>query len=137
MSAENNRATALKFLEEYGKYNPAVLDMLDEGIQWKVMCDRSKLCPLAGTNDKAAIEAGLAGNKASMPEGIQFDIIGSTAEGNQVAVEAESLAKVANEKKDIYQNVYHFIFTFNDSGKITYIGEYCDTYYATAIFVGI
>ena len=52
---------------------------------------------------------------------------GITAEGDRVAVEAESYAKMKNGKT--YQNTYHFLFIVK-SGKIEAVKEYLDTIHA-------
>jgi ketosteroid isomerase-like protein len=47
-----------------------------------------------------------------------------TAEGERVAVEAESKAKLANGT--LYHNRYHFLFVVRD-GRIQAVKEYLDT----------
>lgn len=53
------------------------------------------------------------------------------AQGDKVAVEATSYAKLKNGK--VYQNQYHFLFEFRD-GKILSVKEYMDTKHAYDIF---
>jgi hypothetical protein len=47
-----------------------------------------------------------------------------TAEGDRVAVEAESKARLANGT--LYHNRYHFLFVVRD-GRIQVVKEYLDT----------
>ncbi|HEY4547356.1 MAG TPA: nuclear transport factor 2 family protein, partial [Pedomonas sp.] len=67
------------------------------------------------------------------PEGITFTIHGMTAEGDRVAVEAESLGRHVSGK--MYNNKYHFLAQLRD-GKITRWTEYCDTELITDILCG-
>jgi uncharacterized protein len=53
-----------------------------------------------------------------------------TAEGDRVAVEAESHAKMKSGK--LYQNKYHFLLTIRD-GKIQGVKEYLDTAHADEV----
>jgi uncharacterized protein len=56
---------------------------------------------------------------------------GVTAEGDRVAVEAESLAPLKNGRT--YNNFYHYLFLFR-SGKIYLIKEYNDTLHTAQTF---
>ena len=62
--------------------------------------------------------------------GLRVTPKGITAEGDRVAVEAESYAKMKNGKT--YQNTYHFLFIVRD-GKIQSVKEYLDTIHANAV----
>ena len=136
MTGEKNKQTALRFLELFGAYDPAVLDLLDDGVRMIVGTERTGRCPLAGIKDKKAIWESIEGFKVIMPEGIRFDIKGIVGDEYRVAVEVESYAKLLNGNKytDLYQNVYHFLFKMTEDGKIQHITEFCDTYYATLLF---
>jgi uncharacterized protein len=65
---------------------------------------------------------------------VSFTVKGITAEGDRVAVEADSSAQLTNGKT--YANMYHFLFTFTPDGKITAVREYNDTAYMRASFAG-
>lgn len=54
------------------------------------------------------------------------------AEGQRVAVEAESYAELHNGK--VYNNLYHFVFDIED-GKIKSFKEYMDTQHVVDTFV--
>ncbi len=56
-------------------------------------------------------------------------ILGTTCEGNRVAVEATARTLLGNGRE--YANIYHFLFEV-DGGKITASREYCDTSRAAA-----
>ena len=67
------------------------------------------------------------------PKGIRFTVKAMTAEGERVAVEAESEGLHVSGK--IYSNEYHFLFRFRD-GKIIEYNEYMDTERVTDILCG-
>lgn len=58
---------------------------------------------------------------------LRYEILGTIAEDDQVAVEARSHATMGDGRE--YRNVYHTIFKIQD-GRITGIREYFDTVHA-------
>ena len=62
---------------------------------------------------------------------LSLKVHGVTAEGDRVAVEAESHVQLKNGKT--YNNTYHFLFLFRD-GKIYQAREYNDSQHAAEIF---
>ncbi len=72
-------------------------------------------------------------NEARAGKG-EMKIVGMTAEGNRVAVEAEANIPLKNGK--VYQNTYHFLFIIND-GKIVLSKEYNDSLYASSALGGL
>ena len=56
-----------------------------------------------------------------------------TAEGERVAIEAESYGRHINGKT--YNNLYHFLMVIRD-GKISELKEYMDTMHANEVLVG-
>lgn len=67
------------------------------------------------------------------PKGIRFTVKAMTAEGERVAVEAESEGLHVSGK--VYSNEYHFLFRFRD-GKIIEYKEYMDTERVTDVLCG-
>ena len=80
--------------------------------------------PLSGTKTKAQFGELMGGLGAKIDGGLRLTPLGITAEGDRVAVEAESYGKMKNGKT--YQNQYHFLFQVRD-GKIQAVKEYLDT----------
>jgi ketosteroid isomerase-like protein len=66
--------------------------------------------------------------------GITIEVHGTTSEGDRVAVEAESHARLKNGSK--YNNHYHFLFELRDE-KIVHIKEYHDTQHASIVLAPI
>ncbi len=64
---------------------------------------------------------------ANLEAPMTMTIHGVTAQGDRVAVEAESYGKLKNGS--VYNNKYHFLFILKD-GKIAQVKEYNDTKHA-------
>ena len=65
---------------------------------------------------------------------IQLKIVAMTAEGDRVAVEAETDSKMLNGKR--YNNAYHFVFKLRD-GKFTEVREYSCSHLAQSCFAAV
>ena len=68
----------------------------------------------------------LKGIRVGFPEGLRVEFTGVTAEGERVAVEAVSSARLADGRP--YANRYHFLVQVRD-GKVRQMREYLDTQY--------
>ena len=88
---------------------------------------------ISGTFPKAGILAAAGGIFEAFPEGLRFTIQGLVAEGDRVAVEAESSGLHASGAT--YTNQYHFLFELRD-GRIRRLKEYMDTERVTDILCG-
>lgn len=133
MSAEENKKVVLSFFENFsaGKAAEALGQMADTAT-WTVM-GRPETFALAGTKTKAEFTQLLQGIGAAMPKGLRLTPKGITAEGDRVAVEAESYGEHANGK--VYNNQYHFLIEVRN-GKIQAVREYLDTIHARDVLVG-
>jgi ketosteroid isomerase-like protein len=132
MSAEANKQVVLSFFENFsaGKFDAALALMADTAIWW-VAGNPDKFVQ-AGTKTKAQFAELVQGIGTAMPKGLRVIPKGLTAEGNRVAVEAESYGETANGK--IYNNRYHFLFEVRGS-KIQAVREYLDTMHAKEVLV--
>lgn len=88
---------------------------------------------ISGTLDKEAIRAGAGAIFEAFPEGITFTLGPMTAEGDRVALEAESEGRHVSGA--VYTNQYHFLFEFKD-GQLYRLKEYMDTERVTDILCG-
>ncbi|MDV7245123.1 MULTISPECIES: nuclear transport factor 2 family protein [Rhodococcus] len=87
---------------------------------------------MSGTYDKKRLGELLRGVTSIYKEGaLQITPTGAVAQGDRVAVEAESYAELNNGR--VYKNQYHFLFEIAD-GKIIHVKEYMDTKHAYDIF---
>ena len=127
MSVEENKKIAAAFFENMSTGNgAAVLNALADTATWWVAGNFA----LSGTKTKQQFAEllGGVGNKVDGP--LTIKTTGVTAEGDRVAVEAESHARMKNGK--VYQNKYHFLLEIRD-GKIQAVKEYMDTTHAAEV----
>lgn len=88
---------------------------------------------ISGKFTRAQIAGAAGAIFQAFPKGIRFAIKTLTAEGDRVAVEAESEGMHASGK--LYSNQYHFLLRFSD-GKLLLFREYMDTERVTDILCG-
>jgi ketosteroid isomerase-like protein len=124
MSLDANKRLVREFLDHYAhaRYE-AALAMLAPDARWWIPGHPQEF-PAAGWANKATVERRLAANLKLLPHGIEIIAGDMTAEGERVAVEAESKAQLVNGT--IYHNRYHFLFVVRD-GRIHAVKEYLDT----------
>jgi hypothetical protein len=80
--------------------------------------------PGQGNLTKAGINDLLSGFMSQVAGSMRLSIVGVTAEGDRVAVEAEGAADLKNGRR--YENKYHFLFEVKH-GVIVAVREYTDT----------
>ena len=118
---EENKNTVTAFVQAMSRGDmDAILDAYaEDGGVWTM---GNTL--ISGQYNKQQIRGFADGIFEAFPEGLQFTILGMTAEGDRVAVEAESMG--IHVSGATYNNFYHFLFTLRD-GKVTSLKEYLDT----------
>jgi len=130
MSIERNKQCVLDF---FGLMNrgdaEALADSYADGGEVQTMGHTL----ISGTYGKEQIRAFAGQIYEAFPNGIAFEIVSMTAEGDRVSVEAVSKGDHASGQ--LYTNEYHFLFEFAD-GKIRRLKEYMDTERATDILCG-
>jgi ketosteroid isomerase-like protein len=127
MSLEANKQLVLDFLGHYagGRYD-AALAMLAPDSQWWLPGHPEEFTA-TGWVDKATVQKRLASNLKLLPHGLEITTGAITAEGDRVAIEAESRATLVNGR--LYHNRYHFLFVLRE-GSIVAVKEYLDTLHA-------
>ncbi|MGH8014401.1 MAG: nuclear transport factor 2 family protein [Candidatus Binataceae bacterium] len=127
MSAEDNKRIVMGLFENMnaGKAD-AVMGALADSATWWVAGN----FPLSGTKTKAQFGELIAGLGSQLDGALKLTPSGVTAEGDRVAVEAESMAKLKNGRT--YNNKYHFLFVVRNS-KIQEVKEYMDTMHANQV----
>jgi ketosteroid isomerase-like protein len=126
MSAEKNRQTALKYLMLLAERNqPFIEELVTDDCQFWL--------PGFGTLDKTHFSAMAAAVSAILPAMPKINVLGTTAEGDRVAVEAKGSSKLSNGKA--YDNTYHYLFIFRGD-RICMVKEYNDTKYAAEALQG-
>lgn len=88
---------------------------------------------ISGVLSRDQIVAGAAAVLDVFPQGLAFTVHAMTAEGERVAVEAES--KGLHVSGVEYRNLYHFLFEFR-AGKLLELKEYMDTEVITDVLCG-
>jgi ketosteroid isomerase-like protein len=130
MSIEKNKRTIEKYFEAVNRGGKdAILEFLTDDFVFKGMGRHPDWMRYQWGREAFADAPRDMSTKMKKP--IVMNLRGMIAEGDQVAVQADSYAEMKNGK--IYDNAYHFVFTFKD-GKIQEVREYCCTYTVFDVF---
>lgn len=127
---EQLKVLARRFFDILGSGDvEALMAMYDpEGTCWT-----SGSTLISGTMDTQTIRQGATAIFDAFPEGIHFTVHAMTAEGDRVAVEAESLGRHVSGRT--YNNHYHFLLEFRGD-RLLRLKEYMDTELVTDILCG-
>jgi uncharacterized protein len=129
MSVESNKEIGRALVEGLGSdRNDALSSLLHEEALWRVMANPASF-PVAGDMNKTQFLEHMQRFRQAVPNGLQIAVTGVTAEGNRVAIEAESSATLMNGK--VMSQVYHFLFEIR-SEKVYRAREYIDTAHGAA-----
>ena len=134
MQTENGLTANKRFVERFfeslnaGDAEAIVAAYSDDGEVWT-----SGHTLISGRFAKADIRAAAGHIFTAFPDGLRFTLRGMVAEGDKVAVEAESRGRHASGR--IYSNDYHFLFELA-GGRIRRLKEYIDTERVTDILCG-
>lgn len=126
-SEESNKQRVKNFIAAMsaGDTQTIVDSYADDGYLWTM---GNTL--ISGKFSKQHISRAAGAIFEAFPKGITFTILGMTAEGERVAVEAESQGQHVSGR--MYKNRYHFLFEFRN-GKLLVLKEYLDTEQVTEI----
>jgi ketosteroid isomerase-like protein len=129
MSVDENKRIARELLEALGRADTKkVLELYAEDFE---LWTPGNL-PFSGIHTREEIAPMMDGILGAFPAGLSFAITGMTAEGDRVAVEAESRGEHASG--ELYHNRYHFLLVIRD-GRIRRLKEYMDTLHAREVLV--
>jgi ketosteroid isomerase-like protein len=130
-AAAENKQIVSEFLEVFSRGDvDGVVDRLHPDAGWWVS---GTMAGLSATYTRQQMDVLLRGVTALYKKGaLQITPTSLLAEGNRVAVEAESFAELNNGR--VYNNLYHFLFEIAD-GKILRVKEYMDTQHAFDTFL--
>jgi ketosteroid isomerase-like protein len=130
MSIEKNKQTIQKYFDAVNRgEKSAILELLTVDFLFKGMGRHPDWMRYQWGADAFADAPRDMSTKMKQP--IVMNLLGMIAEGERVAVQADSYGAMNNGKT--YDNAYHFIFTFRD-GKIAEVLEYCCTYTVYDVF---
>ena len=130
MSTEKNRRTIESYFQAVNRGDKdGILEFLTDDFVFKGMGRHPDWMRYQWGRDAFADAPRDMSTKMKKP--ITMNLLGMIAEGDQVAVQADSYAEMNNGK--VYDNAYHFVFTFRDD-KIREVLEYCCTYTVYDVF---
>ncbi|MCK9284703.1 MAG: nuclear transport factor 2 family protein [Rhodocyclaceae bacterium] len=122
-----SKRTVKRFLELFSSGAvDETMAMMTEDATWWV----AGTMPISGTYDKPAFAKLLSGVLETCTGPIKITPSKFVAEGDSVAVEAESYTQTRTGRT--YNNFYHFLFTVR-GGKIAGVKEYLDTMHANTV----
>jgi uncharacterized protein len=123
-STPDNLVRALSYFDKVnsGDLDAAMAMLSENATLW---------LPGRGTLDKQAIRELYSGAQGMFVGNPSFNVLGTTVQGNRVAIECEMGADLKNGGR--YDNQYHMLFEF-DGDKIQLIREYTDSAPARAAF---
>ena len=107
----------------------AVLAMLTDDASWWVAGDPSRL-RVSGLKDREQLTRMFRGVRKALPDGMAHRLIGTTAQGNRVAVEVQAEGRWVTG--ETYRNEYHFLIDVSGS-RIYRVREYMDTLAVAAL----
>ena len=127
---ERNKDIARRFFEAMSNCNvPAIIDAYDDDVKIYTMGNTL----ISGVVNKTQAREFAGQVLGAFPQGIRFEVHNLTAEGDRVAIEAESFATHVSGK--YYNNKYHFFMRLKN-GLITEFKEYMDTEMVTEVLCG-
>ncbi|MFQ5514880.1 MAG: nuclear transport factor 2 family protein [Myxococcota bacterium] len=129
MSIEANKAVAREFMEALSRADgKRVMELYAPD----AICWTAGTLPFSGEHRLDEIGPLMEGILGAFPEGLRFTVRQMTAEGERVAIEAESFGRHVSGKT--YRNQYHFLMVIRD-GRIHEFKEYMDTMHAKEVLV--
>ncbi len=129
-NVNENKKLVERFWNAFSKNEfDTAISMMSDDFTWWIAGDPKKF-PLAGLKTKPEFVKLLNETLKLVPGGIQVKPYAVTAEGDRIAVEAESHAKTTTGKT--YNNQYHFLMIVK-GGKVHSIKEYLCTMHANEI----
>jgi ketosteroid isomerase-like protein len=132
MDTEKNKAVAREFFARFTANDvDGALALLTDDAVWRVPGQPDRM-PFAGQYSKAKVARLFHGMVEQLTAGLAMTVIGCTAEGDRVAVEAESRGDFADGRA--YRQQYHLLMEFRD-GRICRVREYLDTQHAHDVWV--
>jgi len=132
LSAANRKVAEELFARLSAGDIPGALATMTDDATW-VAAGRRELLPAAGTYNKERLARLFNAMLGQLKNGLKMTLKGSIAEGDRLALEAESYGELKNGR--VYNQHYSFVIEFR-SGKICAVREYLDTQHAHAVWYG-
>jgi ketosteroid isomerase-like protein len=133
MSLQENKKLVEEFFAHFKRKEvQAALDKMTPDATWWIG-GKPELFPICGLKSKAEISEILMSLVPPTRDGLAITPKSMVAEGDKVAVEAESYGVLGNGR--IYNNEYHFLVEVR-GGKIASVREYLDTMHTADVLKG-
>jgi uncharacterized protein len=130
-SIQANKAIATRFCELLSAGDlPGTLDLMTDDVNYWIL-GRPDVMRSAGPHTKAEMARIFRIMYENFVNGMKFTPKSMIAEGDEVALEAESYGELKNGR--VYNNQYHILFKIRD-GRIAEGREYLDTQHAHAVW---
>lgn len=133
MSLEQNKKIVADYFAHFGRKEiQQALDKMTPDSTWWIG-GKPELFPMCGLKTKAEMGEILMSLVMTTRDGLAITPKSMIAEGNKVAVEAESYGVLGNGRT--YNNEYHFLVEVRD-GMIASVREYLDTMHTADVLKG-
>jgi len=130
LSAPNRKLAEELFARLSAGDVPGALATMTDDATW-VAAGRRELLPAAGTYNKERLARLFNAMLGQLKNGLKMTLKGAIAEGDRLALEAESYGELKNGR--VYNQHYSFVIEFR-GGRICAVREYLDTQHAHAVW---
>ena len=131
MNPEHNKATAREFFARFSASDiEGALALMTDDATWLIP-GKPEHMSTAGQS-KERIRKLFYTMLKQLESGLQLTVKSMVAEGDRVALEAESSGNLKNGRR--YRQHYHFMIEFRD-GRISAVREYLDTQHAHDVWL--
>ncbi|MBI4854892.1 MAG: nuclear transport factor 2 family protein [Acidobacteria bacterium] len=132
MSTEQNKKIVCELFDRFSASDiNGVLAMMTDDVTW-LLPGKPESLPIAGLYSKEQLEKLFYTLLEGLKDGLKMKVKNAIAEGNMVAIEAESEGDLKNGR--FYRQQYHFAIELRD-GKICAVREYLDTQHAFNVWL--
>ena len=133
MTVDRNKAAAQEFFDRFSASDiEGALALMTDDATWLIPGKPQRM-PTAGLYTKERIRKLFCTMLKQLESGLQLTVKSMVAEGERVALEAESGGDLKNRRR--YRQQYHFLIEFRD-GRISAVREYLDTQHAHDVWLG-
>jgi ketosteroid isomerase-like protein len=129
-AADNRKAAEELFARLSAGDVPGALATMTDDATW-LAAGRRELLPAAGSYSKEKLARLFNAMLGQLKNGLKMTVKSMIAEGDRVALEAESYGELKNGR--VYNQHYSFVIEFR-GGKICAVREYLDTQHAHAVW---
>ena len=128
----DNKSVARDFFARFSASDiEGALALMTDDATWLIPGKPERM-PTAGLYSKERIGKLFYTMLKQLESGLQLTVTGMVAEGDRIALEAESTGELKNGRR--YRQRYHFLIEFR-AGKICAVREYLDTQHAHDVWL--